>query len=265
MERPVPIDEFARRDALRRRARGEQLIPIGQFAAAARLSLKALRLYDQSGLLPARHVDPDSGYRYYAFEQLRSATMIGLLRRSGMPLAEIGPILADPSPVRIDEYESALDAELADRKRILAYFRLFLKEDDMFEVTTKHVEEQPYASRSKRMHVDELSSFISTTIDELAREHELAGPPFAIFHGQVNETDDGPVEVCVPTASGDRRLPGGELAYTLAEGPACAFPEIMGAYDAVAGWAKANGRDLVGPPREIYLDEKRWEIGWLVR
>ncbi|HEV7641695.1 MAG TPA: MerR family DNA-binding transcriptional regulator, partial [Gaiellaceae bacterium] len=67
MESPTPIDQYASRDDLRRHATSGRLIPIGQFAAAARLSLKALRLYDQSGLLPARYVDPDSGYRFYAF------------------------------------------------------------------------------------------------------------------------------------------------------------------------------------------------------
>jgi effector-binding domain-containing protein len=87
--------------------------------------------------------------------------------------------------------------------------------------------------------------------------NEPVGPPFAIFHGQVSDTDDGPVELGVPTA-------GGELAYAVASGPACAFPEILGAYDAVAGWAKANGRDLVGSPREIYLERDVWEIAWLV-
>ena len=39
----------------------ENLITIGQFAAASRLSLKALRLYDDNGLLPPAVVDPDSG------------------------------------------------------------------------------------------------------------------------------------------------------------------------------------------------------------
>ncbi|MDQ3672281.1 MAG: MerR family transcriptional regulator, partial [Actinomycetota bacterium] len=34
----------------------EDLIPIGQFAAASRLSLKALRLYDENGLLPPAYV-----------------------------------------------------------------------------------------------------------------------------------------------------------------------------------------------------------------
>jgi DNA-binding transcriptional MerR regulator len=269
----IPIGTYAGRGDLRRRAaKGvsdpagsiDGLIPIGQFAAASRLSLKALRLYDQSGLLPARFVDPDSGYRYYAFEQLRSATLIGLLRRAGMPLAEIRSVLDDPAAVRLEEYGAVLAAELADRRRILDYVRLYLKEEHMFDVKTKQVEEQPYVSRSRRLRVDELSPFIRNTISDLVAEHEPNGSAFALFHGQVNETDDGPVEVCVPTAGGDKRLPGGEVAYTLASGPACAFPEIIGAYDAVAGWAKANGRDLVGPPREIYHAEKEWEIAWLL-
>ena len=43
----------------------ENLLPIGQFAAASQLSHKALRLYAERGLLPPAWVDPDSGYRYY--------------------------------------------------------------------------------------------------------------------------------------------------------------------------------------------------------
>jgi len=268
MENPIPIDRFAARGDLRRAAgrsgTQDELIPIGQFAAAARLSLKALRLYDQSGLLPARHVDPDSGYRFYGYDQLRSATLIGLLRRAGMPLAEIRCVVDDPAAVRVDEYEALLEGELAQRRRILDYVRLILREEPMFDVSTKQVDEQRYVSRSARMRVDGLPTFIEGTINELCTEHGLDGPPFALFHGPVNETDDGPVEVCVPTASGDKRLAGGEVAYTVASGPTCAFPEIIGAYDAVAGWAKANGRDLVGPPREIYTERYRWEIAWLI-
>lgn len=46
-------------------------------------------------------------------------------------------------------------------------------------------------------------------------------------------------------------------AFTVATGKQCAFPEIIGAYDAVAAWAKEGGRELDGPPREIYrLDPK---------
>ena len=39
------------------------LLSIGEFARLSRLSAKALRRYDQLGLLKPARVDPDSGYR----------------------------------------------------------------------------------------------------------------------------------------------------------------------------------------------------------
>jgi hypothetical protein len=40
-------------------------ISIGEFARRSRLSLKALRLYDERGVLVPSRVDQASGYRYY--------------------------------------------------------------------------------------------------------------------------------------------------------------------------------------------------------
>ena len=42
------------------------LLTIGAFAKASRLSPKALRLYDELGLLPPARVDPMTGYRLYS-------------------------------------------------------------------------------------------------------------------------------------------------------------------------------------------------------
>jgi DNA-binding transcriptional MerR regulator len=249
----------------------ENLVPIGQFAAASRLSLKALRLYDENGLLPPARVDPESGYRYYRLQQLGQATTIRLLRRAGMPLAEIRAFLAAPSETQLEEYEKTLVDELADRRLVLRYLRRQLKEETMFKVQTKHVEAQPYVSRTKRVRVPELERFIIETISELWQANQATGSAFSVYHGEVNEEDDGPVEVGVPTADGDKLLPAGEVAFTIATGDQCRFPEIIGAYDAVARWAKENGRDLDGSPREIYHsnpengEEDRFEIAWPIR
>lgn len=232
----------------------QDLISIGQFSAATRLSPKALRLYDDSGLLPPARVDPDSGYRYYRLEQLRDATLIGLLRRAGMPLTDIRRFLADPSPARVAEYERTLERELGERRDVLRYVIRLLKEEPMFEVQTKAIEEQRYVSRTKRVRVPELEPFIIETIRELSNGSRQ-GAPFTLYHGQVNDTDDGPVEVCVPDADGDKTLGAAEVAFTVATGSQCDFPEILGAYDAVAHWAKAQGRELAGSPREIYVGE----------
>jgi serine/threonine protein phosphatase PrpC len=50
---------------------------------------KALRLYDELGLLRPAAVDPESGYRYYDKAQLKRAWLVSGLRRLGMPLAQI--------------------------------------------------------------------------------------------------------------------------------------------------------------------------------
>jgi DNA-binding transcriptional MerR regulator len=72
-----------------RQAAHVELLPIGAFSRASRLSLKALRIYDELGLLPPAHVDPASGYRFYDPVQLERARLVAWLRRLDMPLARI--------------------------------------------------------------------------------------------------------------------------------------------------------------------------------
>ncbi|QCR52170.1 serine/threonine protein phosphatase [Brachybacterium sp. SGAir0954] len=71
----------------------EPLLSIGELSAASGLSAKALRLYDESGLLPPRRVDPFSGYRSYGADQVPRARRIAALRGVGMGLARIGVLL----------------------------------------------------------------------------------------------------------------------------------------------------------------------------
>ncbi len=65
------------------------LMSSGEFARASGLTRKALRLYDELGLLTPARVEPSSGYRFYAPAQLERARLVAWLRRLGMPLATI--------------------------------------------------------------------------------------------------------------------------------------------------------------------------------
>jgi DNA-binding transcriptional MerR regulator len=229
----------------------ENLMSIGEFASASRLSQRALRLYGESGLLAPTWVDPDSGYRYYGVEQLGSARRIALLRRAGMPLAEIRAFLRDPSVSRLDDYERHVADDFAERRRVLRHMKRILKEEDVYDVLTKKVGERSYVSRSQRVLVSELDAYIAETFEALGPPDEA--PPFVLYHGPVNQEEDGPVEVCVPKTGGDKRLPAGEVAFTEIAGAQCDFPEILGAYEAVYRWAKEHGREPSGPPREIHI------------
>ena len=71
----------------------DELMSSGAFAARTRLSRKALRLYDEQGLLRPAEVDPHTGYRSYGAGQVRRARQIGLLRRLEVPLGQIAVLL----------------------------------------------------------------------------------------------------------------------------------------------------------------------------
>jgi DNA-binding transcriptional MerR regulator len=230
----------------------ENLMPIGEFAAASRLSQKALRLYGENGVLPPAWVDPESGYRYYRPEQLQTATVIALLPRAGMPLPEIRSFLREPTGDRLDAYERSVADEFVERRRVLRYVKRILKEEPMYDVHAKQVEEQPYVSRAKRVLVPDLERFIVATFHELGRD-DAPESGFVLYHGAVNNDEDGPVEVCVPQPDGNKSLPAGEVAFTEISGEQCQFPQILGAYEAVYRWVKERGREAAGPAREIYL------------
>lgn len=99
------------------------MLTIGEFARAARLSPKALRLYDELGLLPPAAVDSGSGYRYYRADQLERARLIAWLRQLGMPLARIRAVLDAPSDAagEVDAYWREVLAETATRQRLATF------------------------------------------------------------------------------------------------------------------------------------------------
>ncbi|WBB58385.1 MerR family transcriptional regulator [Streptomyces sp. WMMC500] len=100
------------------------LLTIGAFAKASRLSPKALRLYDELGLLVPARVDPVTGYRLYAPAQLERARLVAWLRRLGMPLARIRHVCAldaGPAAEEIRAFWAQVEADTAARRELAAF------------------------------------------------------------------------------------------------------------------------------------------------
>ncbi|MEU1087298.1 MerR family transcriptional regulator [Streptomyces sp. NPDC005576] len=93
---------------------------IGEMARDSGLSVSALRFYDGAGVLVPAWVDPVSGYRWYAPEQLEEARLLTRLRRSAMPLADIRLVLAGWSSEDTDLVRKLLDAHLCRLERGLS-------------------------------------------------------------------------------------------------------------------------------------------------
>jgi effector-binding domain-containing protein len=136
----------------------------------------------------------------------------------------------------------------------------------VYEIQTRDVPEQKVLSTQRNVVARDLPAFIDEAgtrqLAHLAAVGiEPAGAAFVVYHGEVNEDSDGPVEVCLPFTGavepadqlGVRLEPAHTEAYARITKGECRFPEILRAYDAVSGWLEQAGRKPSQPPREVYF------------
>jgi len=254
---------------------GRQWLTTGQFARQTRLTAKALRIYDEIGLLRPAEVDPSSGRRRYEAGQVAAARLIGMLRGADLSLAEIGLLLVDLdrnrdlATVRLDRHLVGLEARHASRRFLIRHIRAILREEGqaMFEIQTRHVPAQRVMSIQRRLRAPETDGFARQAKAAFARHLDRspsAGPFILIFHGIVDHESDGPIEAVLPCAAdvqptdliGIRTEPAHDEAFTTITKAEWDYPAILAAYDAVACSPKATSRPGSGLScREVYLAE----------
>lgn len=247
-------------------------LTIGQFARRSLLSPKALRLYDRQGLLVPAEVDPVNGYRRYRASQLAEARLIARLRKLDMPLAEVATVIATPSARRSEAlvaYWEAVERRMAGQRDLLMYLLIQLagkeRSYDMFEIEERDVPEQTVLTEQRHTTVAGLQEWLDDCMPRLhtmaASNSTISGPAFIIYHGEVNEESDGPVEVCVPIDPASREAMGSPTrvepahreAYTRIRKSMVEYPQILTAYDAVEQWIATNGKSISDAPREVYF------------
>jgi DNA-binding transcriptional MerR regulator len=182
---------------------------IGEFARRSRLSAKALRLYDELGLLPPARVDEDSGYRFYEPGQLKQARLIAALRQLHFPLAEIKAILPlEPvrAAERVREVWAATESKHSSLRALAAYLidELSGKRPVMYEVSTREIPERSLLCMKRNVTGEKAAWAFGKEFIALLRQYQLpsiegrAGAFFQIFWGEVSEDSDGPIEWCRP-------------------------------------------------------------------
>ena len=138
----------------------------------------------------------------------------------------------------------------------------------MYEVHTRDTPEQRVATITRSLTVGGLPTFIEKSYGRLDAAIRNAdgrreGAFFVIYHGEVNEDSDGPVEVCLPfigaLPSADevmaRTEPAHREAFTTITRRQVEFPGILDAYAAVEHWIEGAGEEMTGAPREVYVTD----------
>jgi DNA-binding transcriptional MerR regulator len=235
-------------------------MPIGGLARLSRLTVKALRLYDAEGLLVPEWVDPDSGYRYYRAEQVRTATTIALLRSLGVPLSTIRDVLEAPDD---DALAAVLSAEreraardLAEREQALRSIERLVRSPAAvrYDVTiapqrARRLAGLSAAARTDRIGPDTVA--LCRRVAALLGEGEIT----ALYPLDLEETFTltAGIAGATPVAGAEEHeLPAGDWASTLHVGP---YEELPVAYAALLEHLRAHGHEPVAPIAETYLND----------
>ena len=262
---------------------------IGDFARMTTLSVKALRHYQELGLLAPAEVDRDTGYRRYDVEQIPAAQVIRRLRDLGMPLDGVRSVIAASDvPTRnqvITAHLRRMEGELQSTRATVASLRLLLDEAPALAPPVDYLVSEASDALVIREVVDTAAAadwlgqalaHLQSWLDEagIAR----AGPDGALYSSGLLEDEIGELTALVPVATaatgGGRieglRLPRVEYAVAIHHG---SLGDIDRTYGALGRVVAQRAIGVHGPIREDYLvgstdtpDEQqhRTRIGWPV-
>lgn len=255
-------------------------IPIGRFSLITRLSPKALRLYDERGLLVPATRDIATGYRYYTGSQIATGVSIKELCGLGFSLAEIETILGakdagDGDTIRqlFSRRQDAIRSEVVRLQQIEARLREpGASLETMFMSFNEPVvkETLPLRVAGKR-GIGKYEEIITVLMEDLCSQifseenvkNRLAvtGPFMSIYHDQEYREKDATVECAVPVSGkvtlGDpgieiHTIPGGQCLSLIHKGP---YSELHGAWSRIGMYAEEREFTATGPHREIYLND----------
>ena len=108
----------------------EKLIKIGDFANLFNVSVKAIRYYEEIGVLIPGYVDIYSGYRYYNLENVITMQNIIALKNLGFSLEEIKTIKNVNIEDKIKDYQNQIQ-DLKDKINNLKHFSLQKGRNDL--------------------------------------------------------------------------------------------------------------------------------------
>jgi DNA-binding transcriptional MerR regulator/effector-binding domain-containing protein len=245
-------------------------LSIGSFSRISGLTVKALRHYDEIGLLEPARVDESTGYRYYGLEQARAAEAIRRLRSLELPLDEIRGLLGADEAVlreRLAVHRARLEGRAVETKRILDELDRIIDGREKLvpdstqlapKLEVKEVPGRRVAFVAERVHMEEMKVVVPRNIDQVARAVGMrhTGPPFCkcpapdeegYFETEIGWPVPEDVEVEAPFEVGE--YPAGTALVMKHVGP---YEELGRSYRVMAEELEERGLKPASAPVEWY-------------
>ena len=257
-------------------------IPIGTFSRITHLSQKALRFYDERGILVPAVKDICTGYRYYTYVQVERGIRIRHLLWLGFGISEVEAILdarerGDAGTIRehFTRRLAAIERE-AGRLHVIAEALHKQEQDPLnggfnMSITEPAIKDVPalrtLSLRERGVYQEAIPRMIGELFTYVYSEGgrqpaaRIAGPIMFICHDEEYRETDADIEIAIPVVgpvSLDasrvevKTLPGGRFLSVLRTG---SYPGVEKAYERLFAWMNENHLVPAGPSRELYLND----------
>lgn len=253
-------------------------IPIGRFSTMTQLSTKALRLYDEKGILIPSEKDPVTGYRYYTLQQVEMGLKIRMLVSLGFGLEEVTLIILamkdGNGDLMKEMFLKCLERTRGEIARLKKIEQILLEKHQKLEMfylssTEPVVKEIP---RLRILSIREVGDFnifprlIGTLFKEISSKDNqrnfvhLNGPVMYICHDDEFKPTDADIEVAIPITGRVhiqnpeielRNLPRGPVVSSIYTGP---YKQITEAYTRTHAHLLEHGYEMRAPTMELYLN-----------
>jgi effector-binding domain-containing protein len=252
-------------------------IPITRFSIITRITPKALRYYDQLGLLVPAAKDTLTGYRYYTADQLARGVRVKTLCSWGISLEEVASYLdaeargdRDVVQALMEKHLCRTRGEITRLQRIEALLKQSDKELMKMALSEPVIKDVPALRVVSKRDRGSYGETISRLIGELCGTIflpdsqknlvKMSGPVMAIYHDQEYKEKDADIEVAIPITGRIevdevmevKNLPPVRVLAVVHKG---SYDTLHLTYKELYDYMMKKGMEFAGPGRELYLSD----------
>ena len=243
------------------------MFKIGEFSKLSMLTIKALRFYEQEGLLLPAHVDEWSGYRFYEASQLETAATIKALRQLDFSVEEIKAHLSGmPLQDALRSKKAALQQRQTDIAARISIINYLMEESEMkYQAVIKDIDQCIVYSEER---VLERYSDVTMLVLESAQEclrlnpgMECAKPDYGFCEYLDGEHKETNMRVRYSQAVTKMGVGNERISFRVLPATKAICIYHKGAYDCLGEayayiyrYAAENGYQVAGFHRECYID-----------
>jgi len=254
-------------------------IPIGKFSLITRLTQKALRFYDDRGLLVPAAKDIITGYRYYNSSQIARGVTIKTLCVLGFSLDEVSSLIAAKHSGELDKIRALFEkrrAEIRSEVYRLQQMEAILENPDasleliymsLAEPVIKKVPAlRVICKRDKGIYSETITRLITDLCNQLFYPENrkggvrTTGPFMTIYYDSDYRDKDADMECAVPIAGkivindpamDIRTIAGGRVLSLVYKGP---YSGLHEAWSRINAYAEEKQYQVTAPGRELYYN-----------